>query len=311
MQFRQLEYVAAVVRYKTMHKAAQELYISEDAISQQIRALETELGFSLFERKGRLLHLSPEGEKLLPDLHLLLQAKQTLEHSVTEIKNPASRPLRLGITPGPAEMFLGVIFKQFKHIYPEAPFEIYEGGTATVVELVKTHSVDLALFGASDLIPLNLSNLIIKRLLTTEFVAVASQHHSLVHRERISKLQLENEAIIAFAEEFLLRDLLEVTLGTRFEGNIICSTNNPVAALPLIQAGTGIIFLPRFFMGAPQMGEKLHGLRILDLAPEIRFPVYYAYAYHQYYFASEPLKTLTRIIKDCFAQLPLTDNARL
>jgi DNA-binding transcriptional LysR family regulator len=98
MQLRQLEYVAAIVRYKTMGKAAHNLYVSEATMSQQLRTLEEELGFPLFERHGGLLRLSIGGEKVLPDLHTLLHAKQKLEQSVMTIKNPASGSFQLGVT---------------------------------------------------------------------------------------------------------------------------------------------------------------------------------------------------------------------
>lgn len=68
VQLRQLEYVAAIVQWKTMRRAAQELYISESAMSEQIRALEAEFGFPLFEREKRLLRLTPAAEQLLPGL---------------------------------------------------------------------------------------------------------------------------------------------------------------------------------------------------------------------------------------------------
>ncbi|GCE03841.1 helix-turn-helix domain-containing protein [Dictyobacter aurantiacus] len=55
MQLRQLEYVVALIQWKTMRKAAQHLYVSEATISQQIRELETELGLSIFQREGNPL----------------------------------------------------------------------------------------------------------------------------------------------------------------------------------------------------------------------------------------------------------------
>ena len=106
MQLRQLEYVAAIVRWKSMRKAAQELYVSEATMSQQIRALETELGFLLFQRANRVLRLSPEGEKLLPDLQTVLHAKQEFEHHIDTIKGAVPRVLRLALNPYAAMLFL-------------------------------------------------------------------------------------------------------------------------------------------------------------------------------------------------------------
>ncbi|GHO58652.1 hypothetical protein KSB_71270 [Ktedonobacter robiniae] len=127
MQLRQLEYVAAIVQWKTMRRAAQELYISEATMSEQIRALEAEFGFPLFEREKRSLRLTPAAEQLLPGLYTLLQAKQALEQRVAEIKNPAAGQIRLGITPIPMALFLPTILQEFRKRYPKVQVDIYEG----------------------------------------------------------------------------------------------------------------------------------------------------------------------------------------
>ena len=59
---RQIRYFQAVVGNNSFSEAAEECHISQSAISQQIKALETELGFSLLERKNRKFALTPAGE---------------------------------------------------------------------------------------------------------------------------------------------------------------------------------------------------------------------------------------------------------
>ena len=60
--FRQIKYFQAVVRYHSFSEAAEACHISQSAISQQIQALERELGFLLLERKNRSFELTPAGE---------------------------------------------------------------------------------------------------------------------------------------------------------------------------------------------------------------------------------------------------------
>lgn len=59
---RQIKYFQAVVRYNSFSEAAESCHISQSAISQQIKALENELGFKLLERKNRKFTLTPAGE---------------------------------------------------------------------------------------------------------------------------------------------------------------------------------------------------------------------------------------------------------
>ena len=59
---KQIQYFQAVVRCKSFTEAAEECFISQSAISQQVQALERELGFNLLERKNRKFSLTPAGE---------------------------------------------------------------------------------------------------------------------------------------------------------------------------------------------------------------------------------------------------------
>ena len=73
MEIRQLKYFAALAKYQNFTKAAQELYISQPTLSQQISALETSLGCSLFYRSKRMVALTAAGEALLPKAEQLIE----------------------------------------------------------------------------------------------------------------------------------------------------------------------------------------------------------------------------------------------
>src|SRR5829696_5682612 len=66
MELRRLEYFAAVARHGSFTRAAEELWLTQSALSQQIRRLEAELGVALLRRTPRGAELTPAGEALLP-----------------------------------------------------------------------------------------------------------------------------------------------------------------------------------------------------------------------------------------------------
>lgn len=300
MQLRQLEYVAAIVRWKTMRRAARELYISEATMSEQIRALEAELGFSLFERTRQSLRLTPAAEQLLPDLQTLLQAKQGFEQSVAEIKNPATGRVRLGITPNPAALFLPTILQKFRKYYPQVRVDVCEGRSYSIAEQAENHLLDIAIFATSDLVPFTFKNLVVQPLCTTEFVALASRHHRLARKKNISRAQLLHEEIIGYAEESIRQTIIHASPGEPFEHRTQYSTNHPQLAISLAQAGAGIVFLPRYLVEAEQMAARLHDLTILDISPELIPSVRHVYAYPRQQQQSEQLRTLAEIIRECF-----------
>lgn len=300
MQLRRLEYVAAIVRYKTMRKAAQALYISEATMSQQIRTLETELGFPLFQRENRVLRLSHEGEKLLPDLQTFLHAKQEFEQHIDTIRNVVPRTLRLALNPYAAMLFLNSIYRKFRSLYPHITLEITEGGTYKLAEQIQAGHLDLALFALSDLLPAQWDDLAFQLLCKTEGVVIASRHHTLAHKGTISKEHLAHEIKIDYSEDYISRNLFKTVLGNLDE---ITSIHHPESFLELVQEGTGIMMVPRYIMGTGYMETRYRSLRILELAPEIHFPLSYVCAYSRERRPPEPLKALTAIIQECYTQI--------
>ena len=295
VQLRQLEYVAAIVRWKSMRKAAQELYISEATMSQQLRALEAELGFRLFQRENRVLRLSPEGEKLLPDLEAFLQAKGEFEQRIDAVRGAVPQVLRLALNPYAAMLFLTTIYRKFRSLYPHIALEITEGGTYKLAEQIRTGQLDLALFALSDLLPAEWDDLAFQLLCKTEGAIIASRHHTLAHKENISKEHLVYEVKIDYSEDYISRNLYKTVLGNL---GAITSIHHPESLLELVQEGTGIMIVPRYMMKTGHMETRHCSLRILDLAPEIHFPLSYVCAYSRQRHLPEYSKRSWRLFKN-------------
>lgn len=283
-----------------MRRAAQELYISEATMSQQLRALETELGFCLFQRENRVLRLSPEGEKLLPDLQSLLQAKGEFEQHVESVRGTTPKTLRLALNPYAAMLFLNTIYRKFRNLYPHITLEITEGGTYKLAEQLQAGQLDLALFALSDLLPAAWDGLAFQPLCKTEGVIIASRHHMLTHKERISKEYLLHEVKIDYSQDYISRNLYKTVLGNLGE---ITGIHQPTSLLELVQEGIGVMIVPRYIMEMECMETRHRNLRRLDLAPSIRFPLSYVCAYARKRHLPEPLKALIAIIQECYTQI--------
>jgi DNA-binding transcriptional LysR family regulator len=298
VQLRQLEYVVAIVEWKTMRKAAQQLYVSEATISQQIRELEAELEIVLFEREGRTLKLASEGEKLLPFIQQVLHAKRELEEQVIKMKALAPGTLRFGVVPSIAWKFLPAILSSFQTLYPKIRLEVREEPSHEIIAQLRNHQIDVAVVAFSERVPFDLKGVVMKPLLRTELVALASRHHRLAFQEQVTKIQLAQEQLIVTREGFLARDLILAVLGAEIERNILYSTDNPLTSLKLAESGTGILFLPRFVM--PGRSEKRWGgLRFLTLAPDVSFPLGYAYMYETQRARPQWFQAFLAVLQEC------------
>ena len=89
---RQIRYFQAVVRCHSFSEAAEECHISQSAISQQVKALENELGFALLERKNRSFALTPAGEHFYRKSLVLMADYERLRAESAHIAQGEGRP---------------------------------------------------------------------------------------------------------------------------------------------------------------------------------------------------------------------------
>lgn len=89
---RQIRYFQAVVRNNSFTEAAEECHISQSAVSQQIQALERELGFALLERKNRKFALTPAGEYFYRKSLVLLADYERIRTEAAKLAMPGKPP---------------------------------------------------------------------------------------------------------------------------------------------------------------------------------------------------------------------------
>src|SRR5258706_6632767 len=109
MELRQLRYFVAVAEEKNITRAAEKIFLSQPALSRQIKALEDEFGQLLLERSAHSFRLTPVGEIFLPKARELIQQADRLFHSV-RVVNPRER-LRIGYAPSMAGNLLSTALK--------------------------------------------------------------------------------------------------------------------------------------------------------------------------------------------------------
>lgn len=148
MELRQLEYFAAVARHRHFTRAADELFVTQSALSQQVRRLEQELGLALLKRTSRGVELTPAGADLLRRAESILAE---VERARTDMDGHAgvSRGLvRVAATTGDA-MRLPQALATFHREHPGIRIGLRQGSTADVVELVRSGAADMAVIGAT------------------------------------------------------------------------------------------------------------------------------------------------------------------
>lgn len=142
---RQIRYFQAVVRNNSFSEAAEECYISQSAISQQIQALERELGFDLLERKNRKFTLTPAGEYFYKKSLVLMSDFELMCREASKLSNDGKAVLKIGYLRCYSGQEFHLALEEFSAKYPDVQVKIEYGNHEELYGLLRTGGVDLVL----------------------------------------------------------------------------------------------------------------------------------------------------------------------
>ena len=142
---RQIRYFQSVVRNNSFSEAAEECHISQSAISQQIQALERELGFYLLERKNRKFTLTPAGEYFYKKSLVLIADYERMCQEAGRLAKDDKANLVIGYLRCYSGPEFHLALEEFSAKYPDVSVKIEYGNHEELYELLRSGGVDLVL----------------------------------------------------------------------------------------------------------------------------------------------------------------------
>lgn len=262
MQFQQLTYFVAVAEAKHFTRAAEEVHVSQPSLSQQIKALENELGAELFSRARGNIALTDAGEALLPLARRILADADTARHEVQELVRLRRGRIRLGATPSVCTGLLPDLLRAFHDLHPGVRLLIEEGGSHDLVRELARGALDLAFL----VLPLPAASpaLTTVELLKEDLVVLSSPARPAPgHGGTVRIADLAGEPMVMFRHGYDLRELTVAACRSEgFEPSFTVEGGEMDAVLGFVRAGLGIAVVPR--MAAVRTGRDL---RTTPLAP--------------------------------------------
>lgn len=255
MHFQQLAYFVAVAEARHFTRAAEEVHVSQPSLSQQIKALENELGAELFSRARGNIALTDAGEALLPLARRILADADTARHEVQELVQLRRGRVRLGATPSVCTGLLPDVLRAFHGAHPGIQLLIEEGGSHDLVRQLARGALDLALL----VLPLPAASpaLTTVELLHEDLVVVSPCPGRRPGRKgSVHVADLENEPLVMFRHGYDLRELTVAACRAEgFEPSFTVEGGEMDAVLGFVRAGLGIAVVPR--MVAVRAGRDL------------------------------------------------------
>ncbi|GGN58014.1 LysR family transcriptional regulator [Streptomyces albiflavescens] len=261
VQFQQLQYFVAVAETRHFTRAADLVHVAQPSLSQQIKALERELGADLFLRARGNITLTDAGEALLPLARRILADADTARHEVQELAQLRSGRVRLGATPSLCTGLLPDVLRAFHDRYPGIQLLIEEGGSHDLVRELARGALDLALVVLP--LPTPSPALTTVEVLREDLVVVSSPDAPAPGRGRTVRIaDLEGERLVMFRHGYDLRELTVAACRAEgFEPVFAVEGGEMDAVLGFVRAGLGVAVVPR--MVATRSGR---GLRVTPLA---------------------------------------------
>jgi DNA-binding transcriptional LysR family regulator len=257
-----------VAREQSFSRAAAVLALTQPAVSQQVRALETGLGTRLIDRGRGGFALTPAGELLLAHADAVSARLQLAEAQLAETIAAARAQLRIGAFPSILASAVPAAAARLQASEPELELGVIEGGTAELVAAVREGRIHVALcFQDAAEPPREHEGTRRHDLLEEPMLAAVGPRHRLAGRARIRLAELANEPWTAATRGGLIH---HACVAAGFEPRIAFRTADPLAIRALVASGLAVTLTPTL------LAPLLEGISTLALAGDRPRRVVYA-----------------------------------
>ncbi|MFH1491662.1 MAG: LysR family transcriptional regulator [Pseudomonadota bacterium] len=254
INFNQLRVFYHAAKYQNFTIAARKLFITQPAVTAQVKLLEESCSLKLFKKKGRMLYLTDEGKTLYDYAGKVFEYEKEIEGAIEDMRKLKRGILRLGTTKTYARYFMPLLMTDFHETYPHIKINLDEGSSWDMTQSLVEFKNDVAVIAkAADhpdvrFIPFS----------QEEVVLIMSPVHPLARKKVIPLNAIAEEPIImketGSGTRKLVNELFE-RKGRR--PNILMETSNTEFIKQLVQRGDGVSFIVREAVAAELQEKKL------------------------------------------------------
>ncbi len=261
MELDQLRSFVAVAEARSFTRAAALVHLSQPAISRQIGRLEKELGTELFERYGRRVECTANGELLLPLARNIVARADEASRLIREHVGMVSSRVGFGSSGIVFAHLLPPILASFLRAYPKIHLDLIEREDSLLEEAVANGEIDCAIvtgWGSP--------RASVVRLLTEEIFLVVGQSHRFAGRSSVSLCELANEPLLLPGLTLNMSNhLTDACRRAGFEPRVPYRVNYLELSKVYVRQGMGVALIPR--MGLDP--SSLEGLMVIPLTERL------------------------------------------
>jgi DNA-binding transcriptional LysR family regulator len=264
MELRQIRYFLAIAHHRHFTRAAEEVFVAQPALSQQIKSLERELGVMLFDRSGHRVRLTEAGEAFHLWAERIAADAESAQAEMHEFAGLAQGRVVVGTIPaqmlGPVN--LPTLLAEFHGRYPGIAIALREEFPDELIRSIRSGEIDLAFGAEMDTGPA--ADIASRPIFADELVLIAGPGHAPSERRRVHLADLADETFVSFKRGSLIRDLVsDRCAAVGFTPRVLFESNEVGTVRALVSRGLGVAVLPRSVVDTP--GDPVSVLLIDDL----------------------------------------------
>jgi DNA-binding transcriptional LysR family regulator len=294
MELFQLRYFLKAAEREGFTRAAEELGISQPALSRAIANLEAELGQPVFERQGRKVALTDAGRLLQSRAAQVVSLLEDAKNEITD--DGESGRLRVAAIPTIAPYFLPGVLREFSRQHPQASVLIQEDVTDNALRKCAQGEVDAAILA----LPVPARHLEVEELFEEELILVLPADHALAKKRGVTMKDIEPYPFVLLDEAHCLTDsIISFCRQSSFHPVAVERTNQLTTVQELVALGHGISMIPAMARELDTSDRRVYR-SLSDARPTRKI----ALCYNPYRFQSKLLVRFRQCVREFTAKLP-------
>ena len=268
MELRHLRYFVAAAEEENVSRAALKLHVSQPGVSRQIRDLEQEIGFPLFERSAKALKLTVAGKTFLTEARSVLQHAEDAVKRARAVTGGAQGEIHVGYAPSLTVQILPPALRAFQQEFPKVRVGLHDLSTGEMLDQLRNGKLQLAMTVRMD--RKMMRGLDFSELTRYPMRLAVAPKHPLARANSVSLEQVAREPLVAYQraeypEYYAMTEKLFATVGCKPR---IAEEHDGVSGIILaVESGGGAALVPSCI--ACLVGSRLKLIPISTEVPEV------------------------------------------
>jgi len=239
--------------------AAEELFVTQPAVTKQIKLFEEYCNLNLFRRRKNKLYLTDEGKKVLVYASRIFELEKQLEDTIGAIQNQKQGSLRIGTTKTYAKYFMPYLLAPFQKSFPGVIIDLDEGSSLSMTESLLDFRNSLAIVAKV----LDHPDISYTPLMFEEIVLIAAPGHPLAREGAISLRRLSGEPLVMKEQGSGTRRFIErLAHDENVSFNVIAQTSNMDFIKQLVRRQQALSFVVKTAVESELAAGEILGIQI-------------------------------------------------